>query len=304
MKNQMKILVATDYSPVATNAVKYALQFSADTNSEIIFLHVFKTSSRYPEEFSSLERFDDSPLEFETRELEQSIDGIINSFNIDKTKLQYKCYVRQGSASEEICAEATYSDVDIIFTGTHGASQLAQVILGSHTWDVIKKASVPVLAIPNEAQYNGIHNFVLATEYRTGELPVIKFLIQWIKPLNGELVLFHVSNEVFSKDFEKELHDKFQAEVKTTISNENIDIRMILNNNLIDGLNDFCVNTKSSWLVMSPEKSLLFEKIFNPLISTTKKMSFYTHVPLLTIPDVTSAANLKFWNKIKEDYAI
>ncbi|HXP48936.1 MAG TPA: universal stress protein [Bacteroidia bacterium] len=300
----MKILVATDYSAVATNAVKYALQFSADTNAEIIFLHVFKTSSRYPEEFSSLERFDDSPVEFETRELEQYIDGIVNSFNIEKTKLQYKCYVRQGNASEDICDEAIYSNADIIITGTHGTSQLAQVLLGSHTWDVIKKASIPVLAIPPEAQYTGVHNFVLATEYRTGELPVIKFLTQWIKPFNGELVLFHVSNDVFSKDFEKELHDKFQAEVKNTIPNENIDIKMIMNNNLIEGLNDFCINTGSSWLVMSPEKSLLFEKIFNPLISTTKKMSFYTHVPLLTIPDYTSATNLKFWNKIKEEYAI
>ena len=53
---------------------------------------------------------------------------------------------------------------------------------------------------------------------------------------------------------------------------------------------------------MSPEKSLLFERVFNPVASRTKKMVFYTHVPLFTVPDYNSHANAKFWKKVADDY--
>lgn len=304
MKTNLKLLVATDYSAAATNAVKYALQFAAETSSEVTFLHVFKSSAKYPVEFTSLERFDDSPIEFETRELEQYMDGIINSFNFQRGKLNYKCLVRQGNAGEQICQEAIYSNIDMIIVGTHGATALRQILLGSHTWDVIKSATVPVLAIPGEALYTGVHNFVLGTEYRTGEIPVIKFLTNWAKSFNGELALFHINNNVFAEEFERELLTRFKEEVKNAIPNEKIDIRLIYNSDIIEGVNDFCIKTKSSWLVMSPEKSHLFEKLLNPVISTTKKMSFYTHIPLLTIPDYTSPYNFKFWEKAKEEYSI
>ena len=79
---------------------------------------------------------------------------------------------------------------------------------------------------------------------------------------------------------------------------------MVYNNDLVEGVNEFCKKNDSSWLAMSPEKSQLLEKIFNPIISATKKMSFYTNVPLLTVPDFTSAINANFWNKVKEEYAI
>jgi nucleotide-binding universal stress UspA family protein len=304
MKTNLKILVATDYSEAATNAVKYALQFAADTNSEITFLHVYKASATYPAEFTSLERFDDSPIEYETRELDQHIDEIIRSFKFEQGKFAHKCFVRQGHAGEQICEEAIYSKADMIIVGTHGATELHQIFLGSHTWDVIKKASIPVLAIPGKAIYNGVHNFVLGTEFRTGELPVIKFLVNWIKSFNGKLELFHINNDVFSEEFERELMAKFKDEVHDNIPDEKLSIRMINNPNIIDGVNDFCEKSKSSWLVMSPEKSHLFEKLLNPVISTTKKMSFYTHVPMLTLPDYTSPYNHAFWNKAKEQLMI
>ena len=210
MKTKLKILVATDYSDTATNAVKYALQFAADTGSELLFLHVYKSSSNYPQEFTSLERFDDSPVEFENRELQQYIEEAAKSIGIKDNAVIYNCYVRRGRSAEEICNEAVYSNADLIFVGTHGASALHQVLLGSHTWDVIKLAPLPVLAIPQNALYTGVKNIVLATEYRAGELPVIKYLNQWVKPHKGKLTLFHVSSDIFSEGFELEMLTGFR----------------------------------------------------------------------------------------------
>ncbi|MGP8214450.1 MAG: universal stress protein [Bacteroidia bacterium] len=303
MNNNFKILVATDYSETATNAVRYAVQLANDTGSEVNFLHVYKPAVKYPTQFAALENFDGAE-EFEERELQQYVDDIIRSLNINADKLACKYVVRQGKAGEEICKEAIYSDVDFIVMGTHGASALHRAFLGSHTWTVIKKASIPVLAVPIEALYTGVHNFILGTEYRTGELPVVKFLSNWIKPFNGKLTLFHVSNDVFPEKFEKELLEKFNVQIKETLQDGTPDISLIYDNNLVKGLEDFCLREKASWLVMSPEKSVLWEKLIAPIISATKRMSFYTHVPLFTIPDYYNSSNFGFWKKNKEKHLV
>ena len=304
MKKNLKILVATDYSEAASNTVKYALQFALETHSEITFLHVNESFKVYPKEFSSIEKLEHVSVEFETRELEQHVEEISNVLQNDVKKITIKYFVRQGKASQVICEEAIIQNMDIIFVGTHGNTSFHQVFLGSHTWDVINQAEIPVLAIPKDAVYSGIHHFLFATEYRSTELPAIKFLLKWNKYFKSELVIFHVCNDVFSEEFEAELLTKFENDIKNNLPNEKINIRIIYNDDLVTGINTFCSKAPPGWLIMCPEKSHLFEKVFNPLMSTTKKMSFYTHVPLLTIPDYDNPENQNFWNKIKEESAL
>src|SRR4051812_35620894 len=57
----MKILVPTDFSPSANNAVKYAIQFARDTGSELLFFHSVyslindeKLKGSYPKEYAKL----------------------------------------------------------------------------------------------------------------------------------------------------------------------------------------------------------------------------------------------------------
>ncbi|MEO6882796.1 MAG: universal stress protein [Bacteroidia bacterium] len=304
MKKDLKILVATDYSDTAANVSKYAIQFAADTGAELFFLHVFDSSHKYPIEFSTLEKFDNVPVEFEMRELIQYTKNIVSSLGSNFKKIKINHIVREEHIGKTICEEALYVNSDIIFIGTHGETALHQVFFGSHTWDVINQAKLPVLAIPKEAVYNGVHHFMLATEYRIGELPILQLLLKWVKFFKADLKLFHVTNDVFSEGFEIELLNKFENDIQKNLPNETVTIQLIYNNDLVDGINLCCDKSKSNWLVMCPEKSHLLEKVFGSLSSTTKEMSFHTHVPLLTIPDYDSPSNLKFWDKMKKEFAL
>ncbi len=55
--------------------------------------------------------------------------------------------------------------------GTHGSSGITEIILGSNTASVIEKSTVPVLAIPHKAVYNGINNLVYAYDDIQSGLP-------------------------------------------------------------------------------------------------------------------------------------
>jgi hypothetical protein len=160
---------------------------------------------------------------------------------------------------------------------------------------------MPVLAIPAEATYTPVQSIVFATEYRKGELSVIKFLTKLAEQFDAELTVLHVTNDVFSREFEQEMFTRFMNEVKSQVSYDKLEVQLIHDVNLIEGLNNFCIRTKSNWLVMAPEKSLLFEKVFNPITSRTKQMSFHTHVPLFTIPDNYNLKSEEFWKNVERN---
>jgi nucleotide-binding universal stress UspA family protein len=287
---------------VANNAELYAIKLAKDTKSILTFLHVFKESTSFPTEFAELEHVDHKPMDHETLRLEQHVAKLLLLMGIKAGELEYKCVVRKGDAREEIKNESNDSDIEFIVVGTHGETNLKQTFLGSHTWNTINKVSMPVLAIPAEATYTPIQSIVFATEYRKGELPVIKFLTKLAEQFDAELTVLHVTNDVFSREFEQEMFTRFMNEVKSQVSYDKLEVRLIHDANLIEGLNNFCIQTKSNWLVMAPEKSLLFEKVFNPITSRTKQMSFHTHVPLFTIPDNYSLKSEDFWEKREVKY--
>jgi nucleotide-binding universal stress UspA family protein len=286
MKPQFKILVATDYSEPAMNAEKYAVMFAKATNSVLVFFHAFEASFSYPHEFVNLERIDDSPVEFELRRLEQHIEELFHSMNLTFHDVEYHCMTKQGTLTKELYKEASIYNADLIILGTHefDTASLSAVFAGSHTWNIIKNAPIPVLAIPPQAKFKDMQHIVFATEYREGEIPAIKFLASIANQLNARLTLLHINNHVFSTEFEKEMFNRFKEDVTSVITYDKLGLQLIHNDNLVDGLNGFCTQVNANWLVMSHEKATVLAKWVNPL-SATKRMTSHTHIPLFAIPD-------------------
>lgn len=301
MKNNYELLVATDYSKCAAVAEEYAIQFAKKTNSSILFLHVFPAPLSIPLDSFDPEKIDYNPIAYETQKLKEHIGKILKSLNINESEISYKYLVREGNFEKQIRLEAKESDVDFIFIGTHGATGLREVIFGSNAWKIIKNAKIPVFAIPSGAhKFNKIKRIVFATEYREGEIPAINYLTQLARDFEAEIIVLHISNHVFSQEYERAIYDKFRKEVKQENQYKELDIHFIYNDNIIDGINKFCLRTKTDWLVMSPEKLTLLEKVLNPSGSIAKKISYDTNTPLLSIPDYYNPEHAAFWKVVEK----
>jgi len=285
MEKQLKILLATDYSEAVMNAERYAVQFAKNTNSFLTILHVYDIPFNFPIEHLEYAKATEELRAHKLQNLNQQYYKILRSLNIKTSEVKCECIVLEGTVGKQIRKEAEQLHIDIIITGTHGTNGFRKFFLGSHTWDVIKKSKIPVLAIPKDALLTDIKNIVFATEYREGEIPGIHFLTKLAKQFNAELTLLHITNYAYSKEFETLLFEKFKTEVKSKVAYDKLSLRLVHYNNIIEGLNDFCALAKTDWLVMSHAKSFLLENIFSPIRSTTKVMSFHTHIPLLTVPD-------------------
>ena len=301
MDTKFKVLLATDYSEAVMNAERYAVQFAKLTNSTLTLLHVYKVPIPKPVEATV---FSEEASDFGKSELQRLIqhkDKLLNSLKIRPDELMVDCMVREGEAGKQIREVAKESDSNFIIVGTHGASGFRETMYGSHSWNVIKKSSIPVLAIPKDALFTGIKNIVFATEYREGEIPLINFIARFANTFDAKVTVLHVTNYVLSKTYEAKMFKKFREDIFGKVSYPKLSMRLIRNENIAEGINNYCLENKVDMVVMAPEKPFLLEKIFFPA-SMTKKMSFRTKIPLMAVPDFYNSEFSKFWkNYIQGD---
>jgi nucleotide-binding universal stress UspA family protein len=281
------LLLATDYSEAVMNAERYAVQFAKATNARLIFFHVFPTPVLFPSQsVEYVKNIDPEKIVLaEKKRLAIHRDELFKTLHVNKETLASECIVLEGTnVGKEIRKAADESHVNFIIVGTHGVSGFRELFLGSHSWDVIRKSNVPVLAIPKEALFAGIQNIVFGTAYREEEFPVMDFLIRLAKQFDATLTVLHVTNYILSKEFETSMFEKFRNDVQGRFSYSKMEVRLQINDVVAEGINLYCSDNKTDVLAMSVPKLSIFEKIFVPSLSMTRKMSFHTHIPLLAVP--------------------
>jgi len=282
MEKHLKILVATDYSKISDNVEQYALHLAKSTNADIVFLHVYARGVVFPEKFVHLEKTDE--IDYEESILQQHTEYVLHSLGTKLDIGKVSCRVAEGNIAREILNVAIQEEPDFTIIGTHDGSPLKEKFFGGHTWDVIKHAALPVLAIPPEACYSKMRHIVFATEYKKSEISLIDYITTFAKLFDAKLTILHVAKATFPSAFDAEMFEMFKREIRSKIKYDKLDICLVKSDSLIDGLNDFCMKAKANWLVMSHEKTFFLASLFSPL-SFTKKMSFNTHIPLFAVPD-------------------
>jgi nucleotide-binding universal stress UspA family protein len=161
----MRILVPTDYSASANNAVKYAVQLAKKTNSELLFFNSVyslinddKLDASYTKEYLTLK------LRAENK-IREEINKVYKSVGINPKPDKINFIVKfDTSPVKDLINLAKEHKVDLIIMGTHGASGVKKILFGSNTSHVISNSTVPVLAIPLRHAYHPIKEIVYATD--------------------------------------------------------------------------------------------------------------------------------------------
>jgi nucleotide-binding universal stress UspA family protein len=300
MKEPILILIATDYSEVAINGEKYAIQFARQLNATIVFLHVYTIPvNKYQDsEISTNQTIEN---EVELKKLKDHRDKLLRLLNSIDLYSNCECIAIEGKPSKQICKTAIKLDADFIILGNHGADNSNKKLIGRTAWEVIRKATNPVLLIPREAIFKGLNKIVFATEHRVGEIPAVYYLTGLAGKTDAELIVLHATDHTLNKDYDKKVFETFKIELQTKIKYKELKVLILENKNIVEGIDQFCTETKADLLVTSPEKPPLLERIFMPNYPFTNKMSLHTKMPLLTVPDYYSPDYRAFWKIFEMD---
>jgi nucleotide-binding universal stress UspA family protein len=136
------ILLPTDFSACAEQAVEYGLQLAKRLEARVYLMHAWTMPySRWDEQSASPH---DVPPQLETA-AKVKLDVRLTAARRELPAVETLFYV--GDSTECILRAATEIHADIIVLGTHGRRGIPRMIEGSVTEAVTRRAPCPVLAI-------------------------------------------------------------------------------------------------------------------------------------------------------------
>jgi len=133
-----RVLVATDFSPQASNALEWARSLAGAFGAKLVLLHVVDVSSLAK---TGALMAGPNALHLLREQAQRSMDEL-------KARIpDADTVIREGSPSPVIVDAAVELQCQMIVMGTHGRSGLAHFVLGSVAEYVVRNSNVPVLTI-------------------------------------------------------------------------------------------------------------------------------------------------------------
>ena len=270
----VNILVPTDFSSLSKIAIQYAVKMANKIDGNITLLHVITNvaepiRSDLSQRIKSVERDIITKAEKDFAPLLKEME----KYNKTDHPIVYK--IQKGdSFSRTIRSFAKKNRSGLIVMGTRGANGVAKYVLGSNTVSVLDASPVPVLAVPEHADFKTFKNVVYASDLKHFQKEV-KAMLPYLKIFDSTLHVFHVAEK--GKDIEE-----LQLSVKNSL--KKADYRKstvtIESGKKVDAaIDSFVHKLKGDLITMFTHKQNFYEKLFSR--SITKKMAFQSKVPLL-----------------------
>jgi nucleotide-binding universal stress UspA family protein len=165
-----KILVPTDFSENAQLAIDYAANLARKISGEIYLLHVVENEDDYSSfnasgewnSYVTAETVDVPTMLGVLKVTGSRMKDIMNQPVLEGIPVYDNIEV--GTPGIHIDAAAEKYKTDMIIMGTHGASGLAEVLIGSNAEKVVQLATRPVITIREKSNVNP-QKIVFATDF-------------------------------------------------------------------------------------------------------------------------------------------
>lgn len=279
MKKKTKILVPTDFSPCAENALAYAYCLADKIDATIEVLHV-TTFEIPPLDYPSFVAIaTEEKIAMARRKMIKSIESVrknvstlLNFFPDIETDIEV------GIPDTKIIEVAHRDKVDFIIMGTQGENNVWERFLGTTTADVLKFAECPVLVIPEKAKFKEEIVIGYATDFSAADPFEIWKASKLLQPFQSKVIAVHLNNK---KQYLEDEIAEMEMFFKENAPAIDISFHCIFTEDMVEDLNAFIDKHNIATMVMFKPRRSFFERFFHK--SFTKKMATHTEVPLLIL---------------------
>ncbi|MEB8328867.1 universal stress protein [Flavobacteriaceae bacterium KMM 6897] len=160
------ILIPTDFSDNALNAISYAVKFFKYQRCDMYLMHAYAD-----EVYSNSGDISTSDFEIFKDKIKKKVDGDLEKLLVKINEIspnprhQYKTLSVFGSLIDSANDFVEEMNIDIVVMGTKGATNDQKLTFGSHTVQVLKYVQCPVLAIPENYEYIKPKKILFPTDY-------------------------------------------------------------------------------------------------------------------------------------------
>lgn len=272
------ILIATDFSNASHNASLYGVSLATSFNARLILFNAYQPA---PLIQSQSEPFiTTQSLASVTSKRLANESKAINPMGTIEISGEYKA----GPAVKSILEAAGECKADLIIVGIKHPDKILQKIFGDTVTSLIRKSTIPLLAIPEDIEFKPAKSIAVAIEK---DLPdeINNHFLDVLKEVGERFQSKVFAVRVVNNDFQEawwaiNRPAKFLKMLRTLTPV----FECIKADSVVHGLQRFVKGNNIDLLVMFPYRYSAFEKMF--VKKVTSPLIFHLNVPLLLIPEV------------------
>ncbi|GAL64721.1 universal stress protein [Algibacter lectus] len=278
MKN---ILIPTDFSENAWNAIEYALRFFSKSSCNFYILHVNTSEvSRFQEQVSTN---DDTIVSSVVKSpskklLQQTIKRIVKSPYLSD-KHRFYPVMDNNYILNSIRKQVTEKKIDFIVMGTRGASGLNNLAVGSNTGNVITKVKCTTLVVPENAKYVSPKEIAFPTDFSFFyNVETLQPMADIIEANHAAVRALHINKKSTDLNEDQQKNKEFLDDY---FNNHEHTFHFLTDHHIEDAVQNFVEHKQINLIAMMAKNLNYFQKIlFHP---TTPKKRYYTDVPFLVL---------------------
>ena len=159
-----KIIVPTDFSKEASEALKFAVEIADKSGGEIWLIYVVDLPMVADPIITTNLYLDDSVVKDTVAAAQKSFDKLTTKYKDKGVKI--KTSVEYGNPTTAILSVVEEKKADLVVMGTKGATGLKEIFIGSNTEKIVRGSKVPVISLPKSAKASSIKNIVFSNSLR------------------------------------------------------------------------------------------------------------------------------------------
>jgi nucleotide-binding universal stress UspA family protein len=208
-----KILLTTDFSDNAEQAIEYAMHLFKYDDCQFYVLHVLKSSTFISDDLMSMQpssNLYEQLISSAKLKLENYIKDITSKHNNILHKfIPIVDYDNLVAAIKQV---AEKQSIELVVMGTKGASNKVRRLFGTNTIHVIQGCTLPVLAIPDKYMFKPIEKVIFTSNYEMEyTYTELKALVDLVEHHDYKIDILHLS--------ETNMLSPEQEAVKTSLQN-------------------------------------------------------------------------------------
>lgn len=274
-----KVLLPTDFSDNAWNAVTYAFQLFKDTECTFYFLHVLPPTlgSRKTLASTTTDEMLSNAEAGAAEKLEELSRKAATLANGEKHKIEtLTSFDLFTDAIEDIVED---EKIDVVVMGSHGAGGIRGLFLGSSTSELIGNVKCPVLIIPKDLEFKAIDEIGFAVDYefayrKEGLAPLFRIA----EKFHSGIRFYHVMERKDEWTGEKE---EIKKDVEKAFEGFKTSFFLLTDAPLDVATRLFVESREIDLLCMAAEKRNFMDSLLGK--SPVKSMSYHSTTPLLVL---------------------
>jgi nucleotide-binding universal stress UspA family protein len=278
------LIIPTDFSPTADNAVDTAIQLARLANYHVEFVHVINAMEFYVpiEPITGISMYSPEVLNpfFNEQMSEAKRKMILLQEKATKVGVMSTFRVNYAPLIEEIHKIEQEKECELIVMGTKGSSGLDEVFIGSNTQRVVRFSKKPVLAIKDKLQWNTVKKVVFVSDFDEQVLNALNTAIRVFGAAGASVeALFINTPNYFEDSISSEERIKYMV---SKSEKPEMPIHVFNDFSVEEGVSAFCVRNQVDAIAITTHGYTGLRKLFNANI--TEAVVNHINLPVLSLP--------------------